>query len=213
MSDEKHKDNTSFYHRAPSPCIDVTSFEHDLVYTPVHLRKSLKSEEVCNNDLLLVNKKNNNFKSDSELSDRYYTASSGDDLDDRDNALCLDLTVGDSNPDLSGMVDIQTLSAYSSMFAHYNPIIQSDEKGNPIFVSPPPPTDENTFNLPNKSHSETIVPQETSLKNDVKNSNFEMHNNLINKQQPGVFSDAITELTDVMEKMANFINDPSKLDD
>ena len=40
-----------------------------------------------------------------------------------------------------------------------------------------------------------------------------MHNNLINKQQPGVFSDAITELTDVMEKMANFINDPSKLDD
>lgn len=71
MSDEKHKDNTSFYHRAPSPCIDVTSFEHDLVYTPVHLRKSLKSEEVCNNDLLLVNKKNNNFKSDSELSDRF----------------------------------------------------------------------------------------------------------------------------------------------
>jgi len=77
--------------------------------------------------------------------------------------LCLDLTVGDSNPDLSGMIDIQTLSAYSSMFAHYNPVIQSDEKGNPIFVSPPPPPDENTFNLLNKSPAETIIPQETSF--------------------------------------------------
>jgi len=48
---------------------------------------------------------------------------------------------------------------------------------------------------------------------EVKNPSFEMHNILINKQQPGVLSDAITELTDVMEKMANFINDPSKLDD
>jgi len=57
MSDEEYKDITSFYHRAPSPCIDVTSFEHDLVYTPVHLKKSIKSEEVCNKDRLLVKKK------------------------------------------------------------------------------------------------------------------------------------------------------------
>lgn len=189
ISDEEQEITTSFYHRAPSPCVDVTSFEHDLTYNPINCRKTLKNKEILKKDTLLVTKDYNFFKNDGELSDRYYTASSGDDLfdeDNRDDALCLDLTMDGNNP---GMIDIQTLSAYSSMFAHYNPIIQSDERGNPVFVAPPPPSDENTSNTTDKIPSATILEQEVS------------------------FTNAITELTDVMEKMANFINDPSKLDD
>jgi len=213
ISDEEQEITTSFYHRAPSPCVDVTSFEHDLTYNPINCRKTLKNKEILKKDTLLVTKDYNFFKNDGELSDRYYTASSGDDLfdeDNRDDALCLDLTMDGNNP---GMIDIQTLSAYSSMFAHYNPIIQSDERGNPVFVAPPPPSDENTSNTTDKIPSATILEQEVSFTNEFKNPSFVIDNNLMNKQQPGVFSDAITELTDVMEKMANFINDPSKLDD
>lgn len=244
----------SFYQRTPSPCIDVTSFDDDgdidetkkpkCAY--VQPLRSCSAGSVTNKSLLAAH----NCKSDSEFSDRYFTASSGDDLyteddtdgEEDDEQLCIDLDLDGSN--LSGLhIDLKTLSAVSSMLAHYNPIIQSDENGMPVFVAPPPPpeheyydqsdddvltddvltTDQSdtggdkrpsvdtTGSYGGSTSSECVAKRETDLaEEDFESALAELDDAILKQDTGGLFSDAITELTDVMEKMANFISDPPK---
>lgn len=150
--------------------------------------------------------------SDVDFSDRYLTASSGDDLfddDDEDDGFCIRL---DSDADsLSGLhIDLSTLQAVSSMLAHYKPIIQSDRYGNPVFVPPPPPMSPTSERKdPNYSFSSEI-----DVEDEFQCALRELDDVLLDQHSTsGVFqpeskgsflSDAMTELTDVMEKMTYF---------
>lgn len=227
-------ESESFFQRTASPCIDVTSFDDDV---SVSRKTSCTYEPLRDNEdgRLLSTPAKRNYRSDSDFSDsRYFTASSGDELydddddDEDDDGMCINLDCIDGNS-LSGLhIDLKTLSAVSSMLAHYNPIIQSDNYGNPIFVAPPPPPydeyyaehsddDEKQPSVDNatttSSESTSSVENEAKRETDLAEEDFdsalqELDDAILQQDTGGLFSDAITELTDVMEKMANFISDP-----
>jgi len=161
--------------------------------------------------------------SDFDCSDRYLTASSGDDLfdnddfddddDDGDDGFCIRL---DSDAEsLSGLhIDLSTLKDVSRMLAHYKPIIQSDRYGNPIFVPPPPPSDLNSDGNEQKAGYLSFS-SEIEVEDEFQCALRELDDVILNDgtndqsgtlfQQDGTFlSDAMSELTDVMEKMTYF---------
>lgn len=176
--------------------------------------KCYKSEESSSdsnrNHLKAIN-------SDVDCSDRYLTASSGDDIfdaedydDDEDDGFCIRL---DSDADsLSGLhIDLSTLQAVSSMLAHYKPIIQSDRYGNPIFVPPPPPMSPTSDG---KEPNYLSFSSEIDVEDEFQCALRELDDVLLDQHSPsalfqpeskvGFLSDAMSELTDVMEKMTYF---------
>lgn len=229
-----------------SPHIEVTSYDDLSPPSPIPSRvATTEQEEEENranpsyqhlNDAPTTSHLHTHYRSDSDFSDRYFTASSGDELyddddDDDDGQLCINLDLNEKS--LTGMhIDLQTLSAYSSMLTRYNPIIQSDELGNPVFVAPPPPPyedwsstcedddscddDDALTSSPETSSAGEIsdVRTETEIAEEDFASALHELDEVIetggadSANGSGIFSDALTELTDVMERMANFINDP-----
>ncbi|XP_002127061.2 uncharacterized protein LOC100186751 [Ciona intestinalis] len=200
-------------HRTMSPDIAVTSYDDGPVTSP-----TMRSQ-VQDFTSLAPPQTQRYDTSDGERSDRYYTASSGDenfdddyDDDDDEDGMCIRLDSDDDTTSLSGLhINLKTLQAVSSMLAHYHPIIQSDPYGNPIFVAPPPPEDEYSeqdgamasasgrdFLGSTTSHDTTLTGDD-----DYQCALQELDDVIIGQDQT-LLSDALTELTDVMEKMTYF---------
>lgn len=166
-------------------------------------------------------------------SDRYYTASSGEESDDQlptdddddDDGLCIRLDSDDDNQSLSGLhINLKTLQAVSSMLAHYSPVIQSDRHGNPMFVAPAPPPEEDYASsgasTPRKAASKTNSARNSKCgakKRQVKaaavtepddyEGALQQLDDAIYSQDKSLLSDAMTELTNVMEKMTRYNDD------
>ncbi|XP_076823939.1 uncharacterized protein LOC143469997 [Clavelina lepadiformis] len=167
--------------------------------------------------------------SDGDKSDRYFTASSGDDFDydDDDDGVCIRLDSDDDedNQSLSGLhINLKTLQAVSSMLAHYSPVIQRDMYGNPLFIAPPPPPEDEYFN-DEESAGSSITPQLYGYHDAPHSPSAQSHDSTLtgedefqcalqeledalNGQDQSLLSDAMCELTDVMEKMTYFSADP-----
>uniref|UniRef100_H2ZM41 Uncharacterized protein n=1 Tax=Ciona savignyi TaxID=51511 RepID=H2ZM41_CIOSA len=126
--------------------------------------------------------------------------------------MCIRLDSDDDTTSLSGLhINLKTLQAVSSMLAHYHPIIQSDCNGNPIFVAPPPPEDEyqSPEGAPQSTSGRAILDSTASRDSTMTGDDdyqcaLQELDDVIISQDHTLLSDALCELTDVMEKMTYF---------